>query len=130
MKHRLRPQISVNLLPGIIRAAIVKVKSVIAVWTPWVVVSRSSAMLVMATFMLEPAKLAMNWVNANGKTMEEMTAARVPRPSRVAGCLPFGGGFWPDRRADWPFFAIGAHLNDVGGPGPTASVRHWLGSWV
>ena len=55
MKHRLRPMMSVSLLPGIISAAIVKVKSVIAVWTPCVVVPRSSAMLVMATFMLEPA---------------------------------------------------------------------------
>ena len=41
-------------------------KSVIAVCTPWIVVSRSLLMLVIATFMFDPAKLAMNWVSASG----------------------------------------------------------------
>ncbi len=34
--------------------------SVIAVWTPCTVVPRSLAMLLIATFMFEPAKLATN----------------------------------------------------------------------
>ena len=34
MKQNLRPQMSVSLLPGIIRAAIVSVKSVMVVWIP------------------------------------------------------------------------------------------------
>ena len=46
---------SVSLLPGIIRAAIVSVKSVIATWTPITVVPRSSAMLLTATFMFVQA---------------------------------------------------------------------------
>src|SRR5450755_251628 len=57
---------SVSLLPGIISAAMHSRNSVIAVWTPWMVVSRSLLMLVIATFMFEPAKLAMNWVKASG----------------------------------------------------------------
>ena len=57
---------SVSLLPGIISAAMHSRNSVIAVCTPWTVVSRSLLMLVIATFMFEPAKLAMNWVRASG----------------------------------------------------------------
>lgn len=53
MKQRLRPQISLSLLPGIISAAMVSVKSEITVWTPVTVVSRSSVIRLMATFMLE-----------------------------------------------------------------------------
>ncbi len=51
----MRPQISVSLLPGIIRAAIVRVKRVMAIWTPCTDEPSSLAMLVTATFMLEPA---------------------------------------------------------------------------
>ena len=54
-KQRLRPQMSVSLLPGIISAAIVSVNSVIAVCTPATVVSRSFAMALIATFMLVAA---------------------------------------------------------------------------
>jgi hypothetical protein len=57
---------SVNLLPGIIKAAIVNVKNVIAVWTPVTSVPRVLAMSVIATFRLEPAKLQINWDNAKG----------------------------------------------------------------
>jgi hypothetical protein len=46
---------SVSLEPGIIRAAIVSVKSVMAVCTPITVVPRSWAMLLTATFMFVPA---------------------------------------------------------------------------
>jgi len=54
------------LLPGIISAAMVRRNSVIAVCTPWTFVPRSLLMLLMATFMLEPAKLQMNWARARG----------------------------------------------------------------
>ena len=46
---------SVSLLPGIISAAIVRVKSVIAVWMPITVVPMSLAIVLMATFILVPA---------------------------------------------------------------------------
>src|SRR3954451_7685717 len=46
--------------PGIISAAITSRKMVIATCTPWTVVSRSSLMSLIITFMLEPAKLQMN----------------------------------------------------------------------
>ena len=54
-KQNLRPQMSVSLLPGIISAAIVSVNRVIVVWIPVTEVSRSVAIEVIATFMLEPA---------------------------------------------------------------------------
>ena len=60
MKHRLRPQRSVSLLPGIIKMAMMSRKSVMVVWTPPTVVSRSLLMSVIITFMFEPAKLQMN----------------------------------------------------------------------
>ena len=40
--------------------------SVIAVCTPFTVVSRSSLMSLIITFMFEPAKLQMNWASASG----------------------------------------------------------------
>src|SRR4029453_2984517 len=40
---------------------------VIAVWTPFTVVSRSSLMSLIITFMFEPAKLQMNWASASGR---------------------------------------------------------------
>ena len=46
---------SVSLLPGIISAAIVRVNSVMVVCIPMTVVPMSSAMVLMATFMLVPA---------------------------------------------------------------------------
>ena len=55
MKQRLRPQMSVSLLPGIISAAIVRVNSVIAVCTPATVVPRSLAIGLIATFMFVAA---------------------------------------------------------------------------
>ena len=55
MKQGLRPQMSLSLLPGIISDAIVRVNSVIAVCIPMTVVPMSSAMVLMATFMLLPA---------------------------------------------------------------------------
>ncbi len=55
MKQRLRPQMSVSLLPGIISEAMTSVNSVIAVCTPMTVVPMSLAMAVMATFMFVAA---------------------------------------------------------------------------
>ena len=54
-KQRLRPQISVTLLPGIISAAMVSVNSVMVVCIPATVVPRSVAMVLMATFMFVAA---------------------------------------------------------------------------
>src|SRR5215218_10923447 len=81
MKQTLRPQMSVSLLPGIISAAIVSVKSVMVVWMPVTEVSRSSAIVLIATFMLDPAKLQMNWARANGSTAA--TAAFLTASLRV-----------------------------------------------
>src|SRR5215217_1485300 len=66
MKQRFRPQRSVSLLQGIIRIAMISRKSVIAVWMPFTVVSRSSLMSLIITFMFEPAKLQMNCARASG----------------------------------------------------------------
>src|SRR3954463_2721321 len=66
MKQRLRPKRSVSLLHGIIRIAMTSRNSVIASCTPWTVVSRSSLMSLIMTFMFEPAKLQMNCANASG----------------------------------------------------------------
>ena len=52
-------------------------KSVIAVWTPLTVVSRSSLMSVIITFMFEPAKLQMNCASASG---------RISRRAEASGC--------------------------------------------
>ena len=60
MKQRLRPQRSLSLLHGIISTAITTRNTVIAVCTPATVVSRSSLMSLIITFMFEPAKLQMN----------------------------------------------------------------------
>ena len=67
MKQRLRPQRSVSLLHGIMRIAMISKNSVIAVCTPFTVVSRSSLMSVIITFMFEPAKLQMNCARARGR---------------------------------------------------------------
>jgi hypothetical protein len=69
VKQRLRPHRSVSLPPGIISAAITRRKIVIAVCTPCTVVSRSSLMSLIITFMFEPAKLQMNWARASGTSI-------------------------------------------------------------
>ena len=60
---------SVSLLPGIINAAIVSVKAVIAVWTPLTVVPRSLAILLMATFIVVAAKLHRNCARTSGTSI-------------------------------------------------------------
>src|SRR4051812_9796512 len=66
VKQRLRPQRSVSLLAGIMRTAMINRNSVIAACTPVTVVSRSSVMSLIITFMFEPAKLQMNCASASG----------------------------------------------------------------
>src|SRR4051812_42758002 len=66
VKQRFRPQRSLSLLQGIMRIAMINRNSVIAAWTPCTVVSRSSVMSLIITFMFEPAKLQMNWASASG----------------------------------------------------------------
>ena len=46
----LRPMMSPSLAPSSMNAAITSVYSVIAVWTPWIEVSRSSTICEIATF--------------------------------------------------------------------------------
>ncbi len=69
VKQRLRPKMSVNLPPGIISAAITSRNNVMAICTPWTVVSRSVLMSVIITFMFEPAKLQMNCASASGTSI-------------------------------------------------------------
>ena len=83
MKHLLRPQRSVSLLQGIIRIAMISRNNVIAVCTPLTVVSRSSLMSVIITFMFEPAKLQMNCASASG------------RINRRADATERAGAAWP-----------------------------------
>ena len=58
--------------------------SVIAVCTPLTVVSRSSLMSLIITFMFEPAKLQMNWASASGRIR-----------CRAAATERTGTGAWP-----------------------------------
>src|SRR4051812_1715806 len=88
MKHRLRPQRSVSLLQGIIRIAMIRRNSVIAVWTPLTSVSRSSLMSAIITFMFEPAKLQMNWASARGRmSLRGDIAARVGISAELAAAV-------------------------------------------
>jgi hypothetical protein len=79
MKERLRPILSVSLLAGIIKAAMVNRKSVMLSWIPATSVFRSRLMSLIITFMFEPAKLQMNCASASGAMMRR-TAARVIVP--------------------------------------------------
>src|SRR5688572_31582919 len=53
-------------------------KIVIAVCTPFTVVSRSSLMSLIITFMFEPAKLQMNWASASGRIRRRADASGRP----------------------------------------------------
>ena len=64
----------------------------IAVWTPCAVVSRSSLMSLIITFMFEPAKLQMNCARASGTSTRRRAAA-------VAGVGVAGGGVGGHRRS-------------------------------
>src|SRR5262245_960302 len=86
-KQNLRPQISVTLLPGIIRAAMVRVNMGMANWTPVTVVLTSSGMLLMDTVMADPEKEQMNWPRASGSTIAD-AAAEITAPDGT----PWDGG--------------------------------------
>ena len=58
--------------------------SVIAVCTPLTVVSRSSLMSLIITFMFEPAKLQMNWASASGRIRRRAAASRTLENRGVA----------------------------------------------
>ena len=75
MKHRLRPQRSVSLLQGIMRTAMINRNRVMVTCTPVTVVSRSSLMSLIITFMFEPAKLQMNWARASGASIRSGRSA-------------------------------------------------------
>ena len=85
VKQRLRPQRSVSLLHGIMSTAMISRNSVIAACTPATVVSKSSVMSLIITFMFEPAKLQMNWASASGarnlrRSEAEIDPAALTRP--------------------------------------------------
>ena len=56
------------------------------VCTPWTVVSRSSLMSVIITFMFEPAKLQMNWASASGTSI--LRSAPDGRPPLTTSAMP------------------------------------------
>ena len=75
---------SPSLAPSSMNAAITSVYSVIAVWTPWIVVSRSSTICEIATFM-----------TLESSTMTNCAAARMSigihlRMSVSPGLIPAG----------------------------------------
>ena len=62
--------------------------SVIAVCTPLTVVSRSSLMSLIITFMFEPAKLQMNWASASGaRNLRRDTTAPADAGAALTGSL-------------------------------------------
>src|SRR5918993_2995370 len=120
MKQTLRPQMSVSLAPGIISAAIVSVNSVMVVWIPVTDVSRSSAIVLIATFMLDPAKLQMNCARAKGRTRAPAAAVALT-PSVRELVMPSTST------------AVGASLARVGRDGVTpppgnGDLRPWTGT--
>src|SRR5215211_4655034 len=60
-------------------------KIVIVSWTPWTVVSRSWLMSLIMTFMLEPAKLQMNWARARGT--RTLRRAADGRPAETCSAM-------------------------------------------
>jgi len=59
------------------RMAMISRNSVIAACTPATVVSKSSVMSLIITFMFEPAKLQMNWASASGARNLRRSEAEV-----------------------------------------------------
>jgi hypothetical protein len=62
-------------------AAITNKNTVIAICTPWTVVSRSLLMSVIMTFMFEPAKLQMNCASASGTRILRNAPEGRPTPT-------------------------------------------------
>src|SRR4051812_27547968 len=129
-KQRLRPYLSLSLPAGIMSAAMTSRKRVIATWTPWTVVSRSSLMSLIITFMLEPAKLQMNCASASGSrarrnTVRDRSAASLPAmayPLRSGPAERVGGTIGPARRPVPPCCPLHGAPAREGGGGP-AQVR-------
>src|SRR3954447_11838138 len=99
------------------RTAMISRNKVMAAYTPVTVVSRSSVMSVIITFMFEPAKLQMNWASASGArnlrrsgtdrdtvALEAMRAACAIRSRIGKGAGLPAGGFHPDRVITEPAF--------------------------
>ena len=61
---RLRPRMSPSFAPSSMNAAITSVYRVIAVCTPWIVVSRSSTICEIATFITLESSTMTNWAEA------------------------------------------------------------------
>jgi hypothetical protein len=61
---------------------------VIATCTPFTVVSRSTLMSVIITFMFEPAKLQINWARASGTSTLRSALDGCPAVLRSATCTP------------------------------------------
>ena len=68
-------------------------KRVIAVCTPFTSVFRSWLMSEIITFMLEPAKLQMNWASASGRISRR--AAFVRRWTPAVGAIAAPSPAWP-----------------------------------
>ncbi len=77
---------SPSFAPTSMKAAITRVYSVIASWTPWTVVSRSSTICEIETFMTELSSTITNWAAAR-----MMIAIQLlnPEPPPLP---PFGAG--------------------------------------
>src|SRR5215216_5713871 len=118
LKQRLRPQRSVSLLQGIIRTAMISRNRVIVVWTPLTVVSRSSLMSLIITFMFEPAKLQMNWASASGaRNLPIETAEPARAGSLVIGRLRLGDGARGEDQSE-----VGERLGEVAHLSPAPDV--------
>src|SRR3954469_19753984 len=88
---------SPSFAPSSMNAAITSVYSVIAVWTPWIVVSRSSTICEIATFMTLESSTMMNWADARMsmgshlRTAERAYLRSAHAEARFAGFTRLGG---------------------------------------
>src|SRR5690606_5336844 len=80
-KVRLRPQMSVSLLPVIMNIAMISVKSVIEACTAVSVVARSWVMALIETLVRVLAKLETSWARAKGSKTAAPAAPTVGRAS-------------------------------------------------
>src|SRR4051794_7149483 len=90
-KARLRPRMSPSFAPRSMKAAITSVYIVIAVWTPEIVVSRSSTIWVIATFMTLESSTITNWAEASiisGIHLRICTDPRARVPAESPEPLP------------------------------------------
>ena len=124
MKQRLRPQRSVSLLHGIIRIAMISKNSVIAVCTPLTVVSRSSLMSVIITFMFEPAKLQMNWASASGRINLRGDISARSETTASLGATEFSSpGFTPAKRVREQVLSLVGVTRERGALGSTKTLH-------